>query len=405
MSALPCLVFSNSFPPDHAGGYELGAGNLVDALRRFCGWKIRVFSSVRKQTPPGILSPPLTGFFPGRLGPAYRRRLVKRELVARHEGICAAIDREAERAEVILVFNPRRLIYPQWVRLLDSPTPVVFFVSDFWPQDPLGADLFYAGLAKRRHSLRPRDPALDVIYNPFLQEEAIFSRAKGVIFCSRFLQQTHRETFDGLEHQTVIHWGTNPERFPKSAKDGEHLKVFGFCGRAVPEKGLGRALQAFSELLRRDARLKLLVASDLTTSHGRLLRRQISRNRRLEHSVELLGQVPHEEMHEKFFRRIGWLMFPSVWEEPFASTVVEAMASGVVVIGSFTGGTPEILHEACGYPYDPSDSAALLEACRKALNRADHHGILADRAHQRILGQFNLPVMAEKLDKFVRGLL
>ncbi len=405
MSALTCLVISNSFPPDHAGGYELGAGILADALRRFCGWDIRVFSSVRKKTPPGILSPQLTGFFPGRLGPAHRRRLVKRELVARHEGICAAIDREAERAEVILVFNPRRLIYPQWARLLDSSTPVVFFISDFWPRDPLGADLFYAGLAKRRHSMRPRDPALDVIYEPFLQEEAIFSRAKGAVFCSRYLQNVHRETFEGLEHQSVIHWGANPERFPKLTKSPEHLKVFGFCGRAVLEKGLDWALQAFSELLRRDSRLKMLVASDLSTAHGRRLRRKISRNRGLASSVELLGQVPHDELHEKFYRRIGWLMFPSVWQEPFALTVVEAMASGVVVIGSSTGGTPEILDEACGYPYDPSDPAALSVACRNALSRSDRHEILANRAHRQIVEQFNLPVMAGKLDTFVRGLL
>ena len=400
-----CLVLTNTFPPDHAGGYELGTGNLVEALRRFWGWKIRVFSAVRKEPPPGILHPRLTGFFPGMLGPAHQRCLIKRELLSRHEEICAAIDHEAERAEVILVFNPRRLIYPQWARMLDSPAPVVFLVSDFWPRDPLGADLFHAGLAKRRHSMRPRNPALDHIYEPFLQGDAIFSKARGVIFVSRFLQQAHRETFDGLEHQEVIHWGVNLDPFPKSPKDREHLKVFGFCGRAEPEKGLEMALQAISELLRRDARLKLLVASDLTTSHGRRLRRKIGRNRRLKGAVELLGQVPHEEMHEKFFRRIGWLIFPSVWQEPFALTVLEAMASGVVVIGSTTGGTPEVLHEACGYPYDPSDPSALSEACREALNRLDHHQVLADRANRQIVGKFNLQAMAGKVDKFVRGLL
>ena len=371
----------------------------------FAGGKSGCFPPCERKPPPGILRPRLTGFFPGLLGPAHQRRRIKRELLSRHEEICAAIDHEAERAEVILVFNPRRLIYSQWARILDSPAPVVFLVSDFWPRDPLGADLFHAGLAKRRHSMRPRNPALDLIYEPFLQGDAIFSKARGVIFVSRFLQQAHRETFCGLEDQGVIHWGVDPDRFPKSPKDREHLKVFGFCGRAEPEKGLEIALQAISELLSRDARLKLLVASDLTTSHGRRLRRKIGRNRGLKGAVELLGKVSHEEMHEKFFRRIGWLIFPSVWQEPFALTVLEAMASGAVVIGSTTGGTPEVLQEACGYPYDPRDPSALSEVCREALNRPDHHQVLADRAYRQIVGKFNLQAMAGKVDKFVRGLL
>ncbi len=405
MSSLRCLVCTNTFPPDHAGGYELGAGNLVGALRRWCRWDIRVLSSVRRQTPPGILSPRLTGFFPGRLGPAYERRMIKKELLNRHRGICAAVDREAEWAEVILVFNPRRLIYPQWANLLNSQTPVIFFVSDFWLQDPLGADLFYAGLAKRGDSLRPKDPALHAIYKPFFNPETIFSKARGAIFCSHFLQQAHRETFAGLKHQSVVHWGANLDRFQKSAKDSEHLKVFGFCGRAEPEKGLDIALDAFAELLGYDPHLKLLVVSDLTTSYGRRVRRKIGRNRGLKAAVELLGAVPFENLYEKLFQRIGWLIFPSVWKEPFALTVVEAMASGVVVIGSSTGGTPEILDTTSGYPYDPSNPAALPDACRNALGAADKHRVLADRAYQRVMRQFNLPLMAGKVDRFVRDLL
>ena len=405
MSSLRCLAISNSFPPDHAGGYELGAGNLVKTLRRCCGWDIGVFSAVRRKPPPGVLSPPLTGFFPGKLGPAFQRVLTGRELLKSHNGICAAIDGEAERADVVLVFSPRRLIYSQWARLLKSSTPVVFLVSDFWPQDPLGADLFYDGLSKRRLSKRPRDAALAALYEPYLQDEAIFAKAGGVIFVSRFLQQTHRATFGELKHQAVVHWGTNRERFPKMAKDREHLKVLGFCGRAEPEKGLDIAVQAFSKLLRWDSRLKLLIASDLTTSHGRSVRRKIERNRRLKGSIEILGQAPQKELHEKFFRRIGWLIFPSVWQEPFALTVVEAMASGVVVIGSSTGGTPEILDETCGYPYDASAPDALWRACRKALDCADHHPILADRAHQRVVEQFTIQAMARKVDQFVRRIL
>jgi glycosyltransferase involved in cell wall biosynthesis len=44
-----------------------------------------------------------------------------------------------------------------------------------------------------------------------------------------------------------------------------------------------------------------------------------------------------------FYRRATVLVFPSVWQEPFGIPIVEAMACGLPVVSTCSGGIPEIV--------------------------------------------------------------
>jgi glycosyltransferase involved in cell wall biosynthesis len=58
--------------------------------------------------------------------------------------------------------------------------------------------------------------------------------------------------------------------------------------------------------------------------------------------VRLRGPVPRTQI-PLLLRSCDALVFPSEWEEPFARSVLEAMAAGLPVIGTTTGGTGELL--------------------------------------------------------------
>ena len=45
---------------------------------------------------------------------------------------------------------------------------------------------------------------------------------------------------------------------------------------------------------------------------------------------------------EDLFRRVGLVVFPSVWAEPFGLVVAEAMAAGVPFVISDAGALPEV---------------------------------------------------------------
>src|SRR4029079_7959089 len=60
--------------------------------------------------------------------------------------------------------------------------------------------------------------------------------------------------------------------------------------------------------------------------------------------VHFRGGVPRAQM-PSVLEEYDVLLLLSEWEEPFARIVLEAMAAGLVVIGTTRGGTGEILSE------------------------------------------------------------
>ena len=66
------------------------------------------------------------------------------------------------------------------------------------------------------------------------------------------------------------------------------------------------------------------------------------------------------------FARCNVLVFPSVFQEPFGISQVEAMAAGLTVIGSGTGGSREILRDGIdGLLFPAEDHEALADRLRR----------------------------------------
>ena len=346
----------------------------------------------------------LTGFFPGKLGPEVESWRTKRAILKNHEHIVRGIQSKASEADVVFVFNPRRLIYPQWTSVLASETPVFVFVSDHWPNHPLSSDIFHFK-SKKDGQGELRDRKLQELYSTAPKESELLPQFRGAIFGSRFLQKEQAHVFASNQNQQVVHWGINSDQFPQVPHTNEKRKIFGFCGRPEKEKGLDLALAAIRELAMDDADVRLLVASDLkASSHGRAIFKQIQNDSVLKNCITLLGQVPHADLHKMFYSQIGTLLFPSIWQEPFALTVLEAMSSGILVIASSTGGTPEVVESTTGFLFDPTVSGDLTRVCRisQAAESVDIQRIVEAGA-QRIREFHTLPIMASRVDEFIRA--
>ena len=403
---MKCLAISNSYPPDHAGGYELGACNLLESLASECGWQNTVVASVRKQKSPETDSLQLTGFFPGKLGPGISWWQTRRELLKKHSKVVVGLRDLTEKADIVFIFNPRRLIYPQWTSVLASGKPAFVLVSDHWLEDPLASDLFYSKAKKADASPRLKDGRIQSIYNGISSVSETLNQIKGVLYGSQFLKSKHAAAFSGSAKQTVAHWGVDINQFPEVPFSESRLKTFGFCSRPEKEKGLDLGLNSIRKLAQKDADVQLLIASDLKeSSYGRTVLKRIHEDAVLSKHVTLLGHIPHTELHARFYSRIGILLFPSIWQEPFALTVLEGMSSGALVIGSSTGGTPEVLDESTGYLFDPEKEDELTATCMEALKGGTDNLNRVQCGIRRIREAHTLPYMAKVVDAFIRGLI
>ena len=98
-------------------------------------------------------------------------------------------------------------------------------------------------------------------------------------------------------------------------------------------------------------------------------------------------------------------VFPSIWQEPFGMTVVEAMATETAVVASRVGGIPEIVeHGVTGLLVEREDPAALSEAVLTLLGDPQRRDRLARAGRQRAVERFSWKrIAADVLDVYRDG--
>ncbi len=135
----------------------------------------------------------------------------------------------------------------------------------------------------------------------------------------------------------------------------EHFLI-GVVGRIDEQKGQIELLQAFQSILTDFPNTRLLVVGEPTMGESRqqeyfLKIKDFVRDHKLEKQVQFFGfqKEPH-----KVFANLDLFVLPS-YRETFGYVVVEAMASGTLVLGTQAGGVPEILGDGeYGFLCEPS---------------------------------------------------
>jgi len=155
----------------------------------------------------------------------------------------------------------------------------------------------------------------------------------GVVGITRFIMQAH-ETAGLFSSQRQA--GQNiilpdPVMAVSAARSSGHRLRFGFLGMLTPNKGVERLLETWTSS--RPPGAVLSIAGTGQDDYVASLKALAPEG------VEFTGWVSSES----FLDSIDFLIVPSVWNEPFGRIVVEAFARGVPVLGSRTGGIPELI--------------------------------------------------------------
>ena len=114
--------------------------------------------------------------------------------------------------------------------------------------------------------------------------------------------------------------------------------------------------------------------------------------------ITFLAQVSKDEM-PSLLQQFDVLIFPSIYEEPLARVLQEAMVSGLVVVGTTTGGTTEILTDGkTGLTFAPGDADALAAQVTRLVTDPDLCRRLAKAGRQVVLEYFNLDRMVDEIE-------
>ncbi len=159
---------------------------------------------------------------------------------------------------------------------------------------------------------------------------------------------------------------------------GERPSVL-FVGRLSEEKGVQTVL---------DAAARLQGSVDVRVIGRGPLDDAVRRAEDRCPGLTWIGSVPHEEVLHEMGRALAVLV-PSVWDEPFGRTVVEAFAKSTPVIASRTGALPELVGDGVnGLLVPPGDADAVVGAVRSLRADPDRAARMRASARATFLDRF-----------------
>jgi glycosyltransferase involved in cell wall biosynthesis len=389
------LVVSNFFPPYEVGGYELGCRDVVRQLSRR-GYQTMVVTSKR-------------GRFEAGSGDTWRvfshghgrrvRGVLRTGLVLLAQEVWnrlwmrLAISRW--KPGLIYVWNFSHISASVVLDAQRSGAPVVHYSSDLTLSSWKRVDAMRSYLERVSVRLGTRIGRM----HPSLAGGAASLRLDSVQFASKYLMSHALNS--GLTPRTaeVIHWGIDPFWFGSKLQTrfvGDVRLLF--VGRVAAEKGVHLAIETLACLSAElGQRARLTVAGPI--SDRTYFERLVNEAKRLgvAERVQFTGRIARDLLPDAYATHDA-LLFTSLWEEPFSLTVLEAMAAGIPVVGTSTGGTPEVLLDGvtglCAAPEPMRFSDAVLRLqSNPTLVKA-----LQTRARDMVAQQFGLEQMVNRVE-------
>jgi glycosyltransferase involved in cell wall biosynthesis len=173
-----------------------------------------------------------------------------------------------------------------------------------------------------------------------------------------------------------------------------------YAGQVIEQKGVHTALEAFLRVARdpRHADLTLtIVGGSVEPAYLARLRR-VAAESPDGNRVSFTGPVPREQLPAVLTQH-DILVFPSEWDEPFSIGLVEAMATGLAVVSTKTGGSGELVADGVNaLTYE----AGSVEGCANRLSRLLNDQVLYDvirhGARESVETQFRFDDMGQAIE-------
>jgi glycosyltransferase involved in cell wall biosynthesis len=224
-------------------------------------------------------------------------------------------------------------------------------------RDPRGFDVVHINspFAAEMARLCPH-PVLCTLHHPYDAELSDLYRRSPQVKLVAISRAQARNA--GVPISAVIHHGLDPARYRPMPEQGYLL----FLGRYDRVKGVTSAIEVAER-----AKLPLVMAGE---PHDLEYYEKEVRPLIDKHGVLELGPVGGQRK-AALLARSRALLFPIEWEEPFGLVMIEAMLSGVPVLGLSRGAVPEVVDDGitgviCD---DPTEMVAAARIADKLFNR------------------------------------
>jgi lipopolysaccharide heptosyltransferase II len=232
----------------------------------------------------------------------------------------------------------------------------------------------------------------------------IFSRVMGwgkfVIVPSNVVARHMISNFKvPIQRIRLIPRGVDLEKFafqkPQDKKSKTEFSI-AIIGRITPIKGHVYLIRAMSKIARVIPNVKLYIIGSPPASKPKYRQELEILVKRLSLSMHVNFSGDCENIPERL-KSIDLLVMPSIGEETFGRSIIEAQAAGVPVIASRIGGIIDIIDDGCnGLLVYPRDYSGLAETMLRVIKDKELQNRLSENARACVEKKFTLEAMYDK---------
>ena len=229
-------------------------------------------------------------------------------------------------------------------------------------------------------------------------------------FASAFLENYAYRAGIGVSDtlSEVIHWGTDVSRFnnlPAPVHWPPHKLLY--VGQVIPQKGVHTAIEALAILARKPgfADMTLSIAGGSSNPDYEKRLRTLPANLGIADKVRFFGKLSGSDL-PGIYREHDILIFPSMWEEPFAITPLEAMASMLPVAGTLTGGSGELFrNRETAMTFEPGDAASCAAAIEELYADRKLFESIRQRAFKVVTSRHTIDGMVDRIETALKRIV
>ena len=407
------LFLTNFYPPASRGGYEQWCQEVGDGLRAR-GHEVTILTSAHERD--NLKSP----------DPRWVRRELhlEMELASLKNALWFFTRRKKREQENLSLLRETVsdtkpdaiLIWGMWnfPRSLPAlaealmPERTVYYMGDYWPTLPSQYENYWNASPRSLITGLPKLLLKPIARGIVAREEKPRLRLRRVLFPSDFMRKEFAQLGIISTDGRVVFGAVDTAPYledRQTSKKHENVSLL-YVGRLTHEKGVHTAIEAVTHLVSKHkiSNLSLTIVGDGEPGYVDSLHKMVDRAS-LASFVTFLPTQPKETL-PALYRQSDIFLFTSIWQEPFGRVIVEAMASGLAVVGTAVGGAAEMLvHDENSLVFEAGDSTSLARALQRLIESPALREKLGSAGRETARSKFDLRRMTDEVELYLRSLI
>jgi glycosyltransferase involved in cell wall biosynthesis len=288
------------------------------------------------------------------------------------------------------------------------PGKVAYYIGDYWTILPSQFENYWNAPPRNFVTGIPKLVLKPIAQRMLTREVRPDLQLEYALFPSVFMRDELGRKGVSPKNTKIVYGAINTSPYldhRSKAKQKDTTSLL-YIGRLTHEKGVHTAIEAVWHLVHEHGlkHLKLTIVGDGDPDYVNHLH-QLVEQKKVASFVTFMPAQPKEAL-PALYHQSDIFLFTSIWAEPFGRVIVEAMASGVTVVGTVVGGAPEILIEnENALTFNPDDYKSLSRQLKRLIESPALRERLRAAGRQTAVDKFDIHRMTTEIESYLQTLV